>query len=128
MKIISYHNLCSYLLQKDGQTGLCIEPVKQKKIQRKIVNIFLSISMNMCYGCSKGSSHREGSFEYPQHIFWLRNMKYNFQLHTLIWGPALWENLTLCLNYYCCLLKTVANSCKQFGPDKTSGLIRIQAV
>ena len=42
----------------------------------------------MCFGCSKEPSHREGSFEYPQHIFWLRNKKNNFQLRTLIWGPG----------------------------------------
>ena len=35
------------------------------------------------------SSTRDGSFEYPQHMFWLRNKKNNFQLHTLIWGPDL---------------------------------------
>ena len=23
----------------------------------------------MCFGCSKEPSHREGSFEYPQHMF-----------------------------------------------------------
>ena len=42
----------------------------------------------MCFGCSKEPSHRDGSFEYPQHMFWLRNKKNNFQLRTLIWGPA----------------------------------------
>ena len=42
----------------------------------------------MCFGCSKEPPHRDGSFEYPQHMFWLRNEKNNFQLHTLIWGPA----------------------------------------
>ena len=31
-------------------------------------------------------SHRDGSFENPQHMFWLRNKKNNFQLHTLIWA------------------------------------------
>ena len=41
----------------------------------------------MCFGCSKELSHRDGSFEYPQHMFWLRNKKNNFQSHTLIWGP-----------------------------------------
>ena len=41
----------------------------------------------MCFGCSKEPSHRDGSFEYPQHMFWLRNKKNNIQLHTLIWGP-----------------------------------------
>ena len=39
----------------------------------------------MCFGCSKEPSHRDGSFEYPQHMIWLR--KKNIQLHTLIWGP-----------------------------------------
>ena len=65
-----------------------IGPVKQKNSLRKIVIIFLSISLNICFGCSKEPSHREGSFEYPQHMFLLRNKKNNFQLHTLIWGSA----------------------------------------
>ena len=30
-----------------------------------------------------------GSFEYPQHIFWLINKKNNFQVCTLILGPGL---------------------------------------
>ena len=42
----------------------------------------------MCFRFSKEPSHRDGSFEYPQHMFWLRNKKKNnFQLLTLIWGP-----------------------------------------
>ena len=41
----------------------------------------------MCFGWSKEPSHRDGSFEYPQHMFWLRNKKNNFQLPTLIRGP-----------------------------------------
>ena len=49
----------------------------------------------MCFGCSKEPSHRDGSFEYPQHIFELRNKKNIFQLGTLIWGPdiicVLWK-------------------------------------
>ena len=54
---------------------------------RKIAIIFLTISLNMCFGCSKEPPHRDGSFEYPQHMLWLRNKKNNFQLHTLILGP-----------------------------------------
>ena len=42
----------------------------------------------MCFGCSKEPSHRDGSFEYPQHMFWLRNEKTNVQLRILIWGPV----------------------------------------
>ena len=41
----------------------------------------------MCFGCSKEPSYQDGSFEYPQHMFWLRNKKNNFQIPTLIWGP-----------------------------------------
>ena len=42
----------------------------------------------MCFGCQKEPSHRDGSFEYPQHMFWLRNKKNNFLLRTLIWGTV----------------------------------------
>ena len=27
----------------------------------------------MCFGCSKEPSHLDGSFEFPQPMFWLRN-------------------------------------------------------
>ena len=54
----------------------------------KIAIIFLFINLYMCFGCSKELSHRDGSFEYPQHMFWLSNKKNNFLLHTLIWGPV----------------------------------------
>ena len=43
-----------------------IGQVKQKQFA-KIAVIFLSISLNMCFGFSKEPSHRDGSFEYPQH-------------------------------------------------------------
>ena len=36
----------------------------------------------------KRTVRRNGSFKYPQHMFRLRNKKNNFQLRTLIWGPA----------------------------------------
>ena len=48
----------------------------------------------MCCGCSKEPSHRDGSFEYPQHMFWLRNKKNIFQLHNLSGGltPTLFSS------------------------------------
>ena len=53
----------------------------------------------MCFGCSKEPSHRDGSFEYLQHMFWLRNKKNNFQLHTLIFGPVtLTNNSVICFS------------------------------
>ena len=64
-----------------------IGPVKH--ILRKIVIIFLSISLNVCFGCSKEPSHRDGSFEYPlKHMFWLRSKNNNFLVRTLILRPG----------------------------------------
>ena len=65
-----------------------IGPVKQK-FEHKIVNISLPSNLNISAGHSKEHSHRDSSFEYPQHMFWLRNMKNNFQFFTLIWGPVM---------------------------------------
>ena len=53
-----------------------------KIFQRKIVNIFLPIIISICFGCSKEPYHRDGSFEYPQHMFRFRNKKYFFGTHT----------------------------------------------
>ena len=59
----------------------------------KIAFISLSIKLSMCFGCSKepshgDKSHGDGSFEYPQHMFWLSNKKNNFSVRTLIWRPV----------------------------------------
>ena len=54
----------------------------KRKIQRKIVNICLPIILSICCGCSKEPSHRDDSFEYPQHMFYLRN-KIFFLVRTL---------------------------------------------
>ena len=42
----------------------------------------------MCFGCSKEPSHQDGSLEYPQHMFWMRNKEYSFPKHTLMWRPV----------------------------------------
>ena len=47
----------------------------KKNLECKIWNIFLSISLNIRCGYSKEWSHKDGSFEYPQHMFWFRNKK-----------------------------------------------------
>ena len=60
-----------------------IGPVKQS-FKPKIAIIFLPISLNISFGCSKEPSHRDGSFEYPQHMFWLI-----FWYALLSWG--LWQ-------------------------------------
>ena len=55
-----------------------------KPLEHKIVIIFLSISLNMCFWCSKELSHR------AHNMFQLRNKKIIFPLHTLIWKPV-WQ-------------------------------------
>ena len=61
----------------------------------KIVSIFLAISFDMCFGCSKELSHRDSSFEYPQHMFWLRDKENNVHLCTLIWRPDIYVGLIM---------------------------------
>ena len=61
----------------------------RKFYERKIVIIFLPINLSVCFGCSKEPSHRDGSFEYPQHMFWVRNKETIFQLRSLIWSPVI---------------------------------------
>ena len=58
-----------------------------KFYEHKIVIIFLTINLNMCFGFSKEPSDRDGSFEYPQHMFWMRNKENSFPLLNLIWRP-----------------------------------------
>ena len=50
----------------------------------------------MCFGCSK-EEDLDGSFEYPQHMFWLGNKETNFQLRTLIWRPVSCFHVCICL-------------------------------
>ena len=65
-------------------TGLLINDI----LVPKIVNIFLFISLYICFGCSKEPSYRNGCFEHPQRMFGLRNKKVIFILHTFIWRPG----------------------------------------
>ena len=74
--------------------------INKQKILRKDVNIFLPISFNKCFGCSKEPSHRDGSFEYPQHMFWLRNKKSKFSLHLtkVLWNYPVLQIVALPYN------------------------------
>ena len=85
-----------------------------KKIA-KIVIIFLSISFNMCFGCSKEPSQQDSSFEYPQHMFWLRSKKSNFQLHTLIWGPDLYFSVKFKLLFFITSFSLELNTTQYLG-------------
>ena len=78
--------------------------------ERKCVIIFSPINLNMCFGCSKEPSHWDGSFEYPQHMFWMRNKETSFPIHTLIWrhgyllyGSGEPEHKCICCLYTQCM-------------------------
>ena len=43
----------------------------------------------MCFGCSKEPSHLDGSFENPQHMFWLSNKK----KYTLLYRSLMYLHL-----------------------------------
>ena len=46
-------------------------PTRLKNVdwEKQKIIIFLSISLNMCFGTSKEPSHTDCSFECPQHMF-----------------------------------------------------------
>ena len=55
-----------------------------KNFQHTVLSNFLPISFNIWFGCSKGlGAHWDGSFEYPQHMFWMRNKKSIILVSTL---------------------------------------------
>ena len=65
-------------------TSLPMVPIR-KVCAPKIAFISLPINLNIGFVCSKGPSHGDGSFEYPQHMFWLRIKKDTFPVRNLIW-------------------------------------------
>ena len=48
--------------------------------ERKIVKIFLPISLNTCFGAQTNRLIETVLFEYPEHMLWLRNEKINVRL------------------------------------------------
>ena len=57
-----------------------------KDFERRKVIIFLPVNLKKYFVCSKEPSHEDGSFDYPQHMFWLRNKKNSVELRTLYLG------------------------------------------
>ena len=89
-KIIFSSYLGAWLLVCSAPSVACwidyLSGLMLRVYTKKLISLYLNQSI-FC-GHSKELSHRDGSFEYLQHMFWLRNKKNNFQLHTLIWGPG----------------------------------------
>ena len=59
----------------------------KKNFERKNCDYFLTYQFKHVSWVLKELSHRDSSFEYPQHMLWLRIKKINFLLGTLITGP-----------------------------------------
>ena len=57
---------------------------KRKFYELEIVIIFLPTCV---LGAQKNHLIETALFEYPQHMFWMRN-KRSFPIHTLIWRPG----------------------------------------
>ena len=64
-------NHIQYELLISSRSSVVISILTHSLLVAIFVNIFLPISLNMCFWCSKEQSHRDGSFEYLQHMFLL---------------------------------------------------------
>ena len=83
----------------------------------KIVNIILPISYNICFGCSIEPSHWDGSFEHPQHMFWLRNKIIFFGTYSLL---KAWH-----ANFKTCILRLIPTRMKWFTCNLPSRVLCI---
>ena len=59
-----------------------------------------TISLNICFGCSKEPSHRDGSFEHPQHSFGREIRKIIFWYAGLSGGLIAWIKILELVTYY----------------------------
>ena len=86
--VSSFHRIFKWLAKALISLRVCAgwsEPLlvahttlHEQKFESKLTIIFLPISLNMRFWCSKEPSHWDRSFEYPQCMFWLRSKKNNF--------------------------------------------------
>ena len=75
-----------YTFTATHELDCLIGPVKQKNLAWNW-DYFLIHQFKHVFWVLRGPSHLDGSFEYPQHMFWLRKQKIIFS-YTLIWGPV----------------------------------------
>ena len=84
-------HLVLHCLPKKNNLGFSIYKGMKKTSQlyhkfrlTKFLSVKVNIFLPICFGCSKEKSHGDGSFEYPQHMFSLRNKKIIILVCTLI--------------------------------------------
>ena len=83
------------------------------------MNIFFPINFTFDFGCSKEPSHGDGSFEYPQHMFWLRTKEIDFLI--------MCSYLEACRVLYCLSRVFIAIQ-QQFLKFKLGGLGQLSKV
>ena len=91
------HNLLKFL--SSGSWGIS-QGHLSKIFEHKIAIIFLSISLNMCCWWSKELSHQDGSFEYPQPMFRLRNKNWFSVTHCLSGGLGFYGDPESTTSYF----------------------------
>ena len=74
MDMCTYVSMCVYEVEYGTIAGL-----DKQNFECKIVNIFIPISFNVCFGCSKEPSYGDVSFECQQQMFWLEIRKLFFR-------------------------------------------------
>ena len=89
----TYHNNEDWQILRSSNFSENYSGFDKQIFERKIVNIFLPISLIICFGCSKEPSQWDGSFEYQQHMFWLRNKKIKFWYTLLTKGLSKLNNV-----------------------------------
>ena len=99
-------------LTPDPAATVHCPPVKgMHKDGSKITNILSSISLIICFVCSKEPSQRDISFEYPQHMFLLRNKKIKLiDFSCKITNILSSVSLTVQFNHLFCVLKRTVSS------------------
>ena len=62
----------------------------------------------MCFGYSKEPSHRDGSFEYPQHKFWLINKNLVYTVKLVLNGHSKRRKLVFKTDYRLMQVKSIS--------------------
>ena len=75
-----------------------------KNVLHKIMTIFLSNNLNICFWCSKELPHWDSSFEYQQHMFWSRNKENDFLDSSLLSESLISRTIVISVS---CLIKAV---------------------
>ena len=78
----------------------------------------------MCFEYPKEGYYRDGSFEYPQHMFWVRNKENNFLLSTVLTSRQL--SYKTCGHVYSSCVRSAMLHASETWPLTKRNLQRLQ--